>query len=194
MSIRGLIQGASAGAVPATIPAQGVDFDGTYDYLSRATDLTGNVDSKTFTFSAWYYASNTSEPIFYPSYNGKFQVQHSNTSLRIDGYDSALTLVFTATTANGTLPINTWHHILVSIDLTSTANRYLFINDRLMTTTWSAYTNSLIDFTDIAGMYIGASNAGSLNPMKGRLSNVFLDYTYRDLSIEANRRIFTVDV
>jgi hypothetical protein len=29
----------------------GVDFDGTNDYLSRSSDLVGNADGKTFTFS-----------------------------------------------------------------------------------------------------------------------------------------------
>ena len=44
--------GAAAGAaVPTTVMPEGVDFDGVNDYLSRSTDLVGNVDSKTFTFS-----------------------------------------------------------------------------------------------------------------------------------------------
>jgi len=33
--------------------AEAVDFDGTNDYLRRTSDLTGNTDGKTFTFSFW---------------------------------------------------------------------------------------------------------------------------------------------
>ena len=53
-------------------PAIG-DFDGTNDYLSRGSDLTGNADSKTGIFSAW---------------------------LRIDGGDGS-TLSLVNSTANG---------------------------------------------------------------------------------------------
>ena len=32
--------------------ADAIDFDGVTDYLSRSSDLVGNADGKTFTFSA----------------------------------------------------------------------------------------------------------------------------------------------
>ena len=38
---------------------EGVSFDGSSDYLSRSSDLTGNADGKTFTFSAWVYLGHT---------------------------------------------------------------------------------------------------------------------------------------
>ena len=37
------------------VAPEGVSFDGVTDYLSRSTDLVGNVDSKTFTFNCWIY-------------------------------------------------------------------------------------------------------------------------------------------
>jgi hypothetical protein len=52
--LTGMLQ-AAAGAAGGEIEPLGVDYDGSADYLSRATDLTGNSDGKTFTFSAWLY-------------------------------------------------------------------------------------------------------------------------------------------
>ena len=69
MSLVHLGSTASSGSVPA----EGVDFDGTYDYLSRSTDLVGNVDSKTFTFSAWVYYLGGANLAPYISHTGSTQ-------------------------------------------------------------------------------------------------------------------------
>jgi hypothetical protein len=42
-------------AAPKAVIPEAVDLDGTNDFFSRASDLTGNTDSKTLTLSIWCY-------------------------------------------------------------------------------------------------------------------------------------------
>ena len=195
MSIRNIIDGSSSGSTVATVAPQGVDFDGTYDYLSRSTDLTGNADSKTFTFSAWVYPSYSSASYMYGAYTLNYPTTiavDTSGALYMNGANtasSALALNFKST--NFAVPKNSFSHILISIDMNNTSNRKVYINDIDITSsiTWTTYSNEVIDFTHLkhrVGVYAYDDSA----KIKGRLSNIFLDYTYRDLSIEANRRLF----
>ena len=57
--------------------AEAVSFDRTNDYLSRSSDLTGNADSKTFTFSCWFYKSTAAiNHIYTVGYTCPKIVQH----------------------------------------------------------------------------------------------------------------------
>jgi hypothetical protein len=55
--------------------------------------------------------------------------------------------------------------------------------------TWTTYTDDSINFTGADHTIGKSSTGGSSDPF--RLADMFLDYTYRDLSIVANRRLFT---
>ena len=168
-----------------------VSFDGTNDFLSRSTDLINNQDSKTFTFSVWVYISS---PFGYSSATMRIlegyqaltitQLGGSNT-FRIEAENSAGTIILKADVE---MVMNTFVQILISVDLANVSNRSIYINDIAYPATWTTYTNAEIDFTR-PSHYIGARYLGD-NNVHGRLSNLFLDYTYRDLSIEANRRLF----
>ena len=184
---------AAAGNTPAGDLAAAIDFDGTSDYLSRSSDMTGNADSKTFTFSCWVYALPTSEQKMLYSTdvtdNGfKIYIQSNNT-LGIEAWNSSGTRVLQSVTSTQ-IPLYTWTSIIVSLDAANTSNRSVYINDVLASSTWYTYSNLVIDFTrtthkigfELAARYI-----------KGRLSNVFLDYTYRDLSVTNNRRLFITE-
>ena len=57
MSLVKLLAATDKGAASAETRA--TDLDGTNDYLSRASDFTGNTDGKTFTFSCWVYYDGT---------------------------------------------------------------------------------------------------------------------------------------
>jgi hypothetical protein len=180
---------AAAGNTPAGDLAAAIDFDGTNDYLSRSSDMTGNANSKTFTFSCWIYpGSGAGSDVIYASSTSYFD--HNN----VEGVDVVLrntsnVTVLLATLPPGSVPITTFSNLLISVDLSNTSNRYVYVNDVNITSgvTWSTYTNQEIDWTDTPHQ-IGAEGGG--NKLIGRLSNVFLDYTYRDLSVEANRRLF----
>ena len=181
-----------AQAVSAALNAEAVDLDGTNDYFSRASDLVGNADGKTITFSAWVWVENngTDSHTLYHSSSGRFSVQVTPTGLTVLGVNTSGTNVLTATVPlfDADIELRTFYHLLVSIDLSNTSRRFIYINDIPATVTWTTYTNTNIDFTqDVHRIGI---TVGGANRLKGRLSHVFLAYQYVDLSVEANRRIF----
>lgn len=164
--------------------AKAVDFDGTNDYLSRASDLVGNADGKTFTFSAWVWSNLNSDGNFYNS-SSKFRINVTPSNLQISAQDVAANpiIVFSSGDFKSLAEIGTFYHVLISVDLANTSKRYVYINDVPITGgTWGTYTNANIDFTNAVH--------GVGENYKGRLAHVFLAYEYIDLSVEANRRIF----
>ena len=184
--------------VAASTPAEAVDYDSTNDYLSRSTYYNGYVNAltflkETFTFSCWFYNGESTGNAYVFSSGASsgnanlFYVNISTTTFQIAAYDGSGTFILNATTTNR-LPLNTFCNVLISIDMTSTSNRYVYVNDQLMTMTWSNYVNSTIQFGTLIQRVNSLSN--SVDPTACRISNVFLDFTYRDLSITANRRLF----
>lgn len=183
----------NATQVSAVTQAEAVDFDGTNDYLSRASNLTGNTDGKTLTFSGWIWANSATAQTFYAAGTGSELIIFCDVSggalnFRVLTSDTTLTTNLSVTSSAGLIPLQTWTHILLSVDLNNSANRSIYVNDVLISPTWTIYTNSTIDRTFTT--YNVANNPSSSTRAKGRLSNVYLDYTYRDLSITANRRLF----
>lgn len=169
---------------------EAIDFDGTNDYLSRASDLVGNADGKTFTFSVWVYCDGLNGSF----YGNGFVALAVDSSGRFYGNmfagDSSGDAI-NFTTPAGSVPLNRWAHIVVSADASNSANRAVYISDAAVTVTWSAYNNKSIGFSRPAHG-VAANQVGSGN-FKGRLAHVYLDYTYRDLSVEANRRLFITE-
>ena len=180
-------------AATATQP-EAIDFDGTNDYLIRSGDLTGNTDGKTFTFSAWVWSDVSGLSYIYTTDNtsdSRVQTWISTTQvgLYMKNPSGVVVLNASATVPNNNPPKNTWIHVLWSIDLASTSNRSCYINDVLQSTvSWDAYSNDLIDFTQTNHNIAGGPVLGGYT--KARLSNVYLDKTYRDMSVTANRRLF----
>ena len=167
--------------------ADAIDFDGANDYLSRSSDLVGNVDGKTFTFSAWVDIRNTKGTYAIYSAGGYFEVKFSGgSSLYAAGVTAAGGAAFSFEIANAKdlYLFGSFFHILVSVNLSNTGNRYVYINDQQQSPSWTMYNDVLIDFTRSSHTVAGSQL------LKGRLAHVFLDYQYRDLSITANRRLF----
>lgn len=176
--------------------ADAIDFDGTNDYLSRSSDLVGNADGKTFTFSAWVWmVSESSTKTIYNSFEGAnglivhLLTNDTTYSVTFQAYNSVGTRILLAHTGAIAFTGFTFLHIVGSFDMANTSDRSVYINDVAQSITYTVYTNSTIDFTK-SNHAFGAMAHGAGDKHKGRLSNVFLDYTYRDLSIEANRRLF----
>tara|TARA_R110001606_G_scaffold368272_1_gene524054 strand:+ start:64 stop:2211 length:2148 start_codon:yes stop_codon:yes gene_type:complete len=180
--------------VSGEVLPEAVSFDGTSDYLSRSSDLTGNADGKTYTFSCWIYQPRNSSnalPAARPLSNnsGRFNIFGSSGSAAahkfvLRGSNTSGTIILNASTSNEISGFG-WVHLLVSIDLANTSNRYIYINDELDSgVTWTTYTNENIDFTDTIW------RVNTTGGQQARLANIFLDYTYRDLSVTANRRLF----
>jgi hypothetical protein len=177
----------------------GIDFDGTNDYGSLGVDLTGNADGKTFTFSCWVYSTggtpflfDIADPVGGASNPARIYIRQNGTNLLVQIATEPYETIVLSVTAIAALPLNTWNHVLVSCNMADTADRAVYINGELTSPTWSTYSNIIIPFTGGAGgvrFSIGATTDGQV-PLDGRLAGVYLDYTYRDLSDSANRRLF----
>ena len=164
-----------------------VEFDGTSDYLSRSSDLTGNTDGKTLTFSGWFYTGNTATQMILHLGEMEFTIKLSSatTPFRMVSGNGVLDARITSMSTGN---LNTWNHVLISLDMGNTGNRYVYVNDVAATVNWVTYVNSNLDRTSGSLVEVGAVNAGS--KLEGKLSNLFVDYTYRDLSVTNNRRLF----
>lgn len=169
---------------------EAIDFDGTNDYLSRSSDLMGNADGKTFTFSAWvWWNGNAATSYIYASDSNYFTAFHNNVgTVTIRGKNSSGTDIVDVAFPANTLEKNTFNHLLVSCDLSDNAKRNVCVNGVILTPTWATYVNGVIDFTRTLHA-VGATTVGA-SKVQGRLAHLYLDYTYRDLSVEANRRLF----
>jgi hypothetical protein len=177
---------AAGNGISTVAVAEAIDFDGTNDFLSRSSDMTGNANSKTFTFSTFFYtAASGTRQRFLADGVGYVAIEYDGGRIDVVLYNTALSVVLDAATVT-TVPSFTWMHILISVNMDSTATRSIYINDQAASVTWTTYTTGqTIDWTHPVWR-IGQSSA----LMKGRLSNLFLDYTYRDLSNATNRRLF----
>jgi hypothetical protein len=173
--------------------AEGVSFDGTNDYLSRSSLMSGEANGKTFTFSTWSYngiqiSDNTT--LYSNGTGGSYGIKlfyNSSYKFFVGGYNSSGTTILWGSD-NTYLPRDTWNHILVSIDMTSSSNSKVYINDVDTNIIWDTFTDDSINFTKAAPA-IGNLISGQ-QKIHGRVAHFFLDKTYRDLSTESNRRLF----
>lgn len=183
---------AAGNGISTVAVAEAIDFDGTNDYLRRTSDLTGNTTSKTFTFSAWIWQGDTATSYFYVVSNGtnqRFVVRVVSGTLSVEGTNTSNAVILQVTCDLAAVSRTaTFYHVLISMDMANAANRSIYINDIAQSLTVTTYTNAAIPFNQVDHVVAGTEGGGARD--KGRLSNVFLDYTYRDLSVTANRRLF----
>ena len=177
--------------VSSGIEPEAVSFVAT-DYLSKST-LTGQANSKTFTFSAWIYVSSKvtggNAQIYHVVTNDRFQIYHSrvNNAIYFAGGIVNEGNILTGHTGANSFPLDTWSHFLISVNMASTSQRHVYINDEIPSSLyWGTYNNFNIEF-NVSGNNVGGDYS-TAKPQ--RLSNVFLDYTYRNLSTTSNRRLF----
>ena len=174
-----------------------VEFNGTSDSLTRASDFSGNANANSFTFSCWCFKAvdGVTLRIFT---NGQSSgtdsglvVYAGNNALVFIARDASDVTIFSAYAYTNILPLNVWTNVLISVDLSSASNRYIYMNDVDVTSsfTFSQYTNGYINFTTTT-QNIGKADGISSQLWQGKLSSLFLDYTYRDLSVTSNRRLF----
>ena len=174
-------------APPITVVPESVDLDGVNDYLSRPSDLVGNTNGKTFTFSCWVYV-NFSSSVLYESFkdaSNSFKLYVSSNALNLQfRVGGTQTLLYTSSV----IARETFVSIIVSAN-TATGITQIAINDTLVSFTGSLTIDSLFQFVSTDHQVGPDSNKA----LKSRLSHIFLDHTYRDLSIEANRRLFITE-
>ena len=164
-------------------------FDGVSDGLVRSSDLTGNANSKEFTFSAWVKAADSSG-VIYGAYDGTdsaFLVEYNATNERFTIFADGGS-VFAWQTPNGTCPPGIWYHLLVSGDLSDPTNkRHIYVNDAV-NEEFNISNNAFIEFSQADHRVGRGENAFGF--LDASIAHLYLDHTYRDLSIESNRRLF----
>lgn len=181
---------AAASAADDVISPEAVSFDGSNDYLQRSFS---EIVRSAMTFSAWVYASPyTNNKTFFR--NGATTAPFEfNVQVQTDG-----DLEFRLTTGNQSksafasnkfFGFNTWNHILFSIDA-STGAAQLYVNDRNVGISTLGVAGE--DIKPLLNNFQIMKGEGT-GEAKGRVANVFVDYTYRNLGTESNRRLFITD-
>ena len=166
---------------------EAVSFDGSGDHLKRTSDLTSNANGKTFTFSAWVYRAKDSQANILDNNTAGVLVQMDSQGSVGFRFMNAGTSAGINHTSGKAIPLNTWTHICMSADLNVSGSAKIFFND-VQDTQSISQSNTNISFS--TGIHYIGGEDGTGSFMNGRLAHVFLDYRYRDLTIEANRRFF----
>jgi len=161
--------------------------------LRRTSDFSGNSDSTTFTFSAWVLLGRgNTQQFIYSADDGTYAFSvtlDSGNLIQISGWQGTTRRLY-ATQSGTPFTVGVWSHLLISIDLSSTSNRYIYINDvdKTSSFSFSTYSYDPIEFT--RANHNIAQQAIYAGTFKGNLAHVYLDYTYRNLSTTSNRRLF----
>lgn len=83
----------------------------------------------------------------------------------------------------------TWHHVMLSIDTSSTSNRHIYIDGVDASDGWATYTVDGIMALDRTDIYIGEDDGGG-GDYAGCLAELWVDDSYIDFSNSANRAKF----
>ena len=182
-------------------PGNAVNLNGNANSgLYRTSDLSGNADGKVFTLSTWFQSDHSTN---FTSYristaegggNTTFYAMTSGPLFKVQAYSASNTAVLD-TGWQTIMTSGVWHHALISVDLSNTSYRYLYIDnvEKLgPSSSWTTYSNTDIDFT--AGYhYVNAYRASTgSDGATGGFTKIFLDYNYLDLSQASNRQKFIV--
>jgi hypothetical protein len=189
--------GAGHGARAALYATRAMTFDGTNDYLSRGSGLTGLADSKSGTVSLWVKMNGgdgSDQIIFGVGPSGSpdvyFGVMRYNTNkLLVFGYNTGGGLIVAGAPATAdTTAASGWQHFLCSFDLTSTSRRSIYLNDTL-DQSWTAYSNENIDHT--SSQFAVGSRPNATNKLSADVADImWWEGLYTDFSVASNRRLF----
>ncbi len=167
------------------------DLDGSSDYYTRGSDLTGNADGKEGIFSAWvrFDGNDGVASAFLLSAGSKVYLhKNSSNNIRIFFRNAANATVLDLITTATYTASSTWIHILSSWDLANDKG-LLYINDVYDGRPPDTLIDDTIDYT-LASWGIGASSAGG-NKHHGPMAEIyFAPGQYLDFSVESNRRKF----
>ena len=143
---------------------QGVNFDGTNDYLTRGAGLTDAADSKLLTVSFWFKSTSATQGEIIRAVSGtsqRFVIRYDGGTtdlFRLIFYSGATVVCHMTTGAGITISDGAWHHLCFSIDLADTSKRHIYFDD-VSSLTAITYTNTAMDFT-LDDWAVGGSPTG----------------------------------
>lgn len=146
--------------------------------------------SKLWTASIWFRTDDLTaqQHLFGDSVNGTTIFVNVDERIVINGYSGAAA-VLNATSGTNVVLADTWHHLIFSVDLSDSGKRHVYLDDASLPMTWTTYTNSTIQWT-IYDWVIGARGSDLSLNWSGDIADFYMDQSYLDLSVEANRRQF----
>lgn len=182
---------------------QAVELDGSTDYYSRTSALTGIQDGNVGTFSCWVRSHDVSSvgtllaigDADTPSATDPgVRILVTDTAfLRITLFNDSQQAIFSEPITEKTLSINTWYHFLISWDVSNAgANKTLqvYIDDVDFSRTLGD-NDGAVNYTP-ADVTVGAivQDAGVISLWNGEIADLYFTDEFLDLSVEANRRKF----
>lgn len=189
---------ARTGAIAASSRyfAPGIDFDGSSDWLELGGEMAGIADGKQFTFSGWIFSDATyssgSPAALLSNELQRFAIKiGNNDKLAITGANTSGTGILDVA-GNTAIGSAGWRNILISMDLSDTGKRHVYMNDSSDIGTVTTYTDANIDFTGIDWGVMALETTGSEGTQKfnGGVADLWFDDSYLDLSVSGNRRKF----
>lgn len=186
---------AAGGGGGGAYTANGVTFTAaSSQYLTKANGAIEASDSQTFVLSVWVYPtdSNSRDVISLGGYPIFYLEKKGAGTFHISATTSSGTVILDVTTSL-TWNLNAWNHLLVSVDLSSTAKRWIYLNSVADSSpTWTTYTSSNMGWTHSSDAHGIAANPFGVSIYGGCLSEVYLNVgQYLDFSVSGNRAKFT---
>jgi hypothetical protein len=171
--------------------------NGTTGFFSRSA-LSGVTDGTTFTFCCWFfYDANAGKYLFNQNVNTTtlrgvnisvedskrvvIQARNSSGTVLVNSDNTAASMVGTS----GTPALNS---LMISIDVTDSAKRFVYVNGVAATLSFSTYTNGSINFSSSSNLILRDVFSSAYNSQP--ISELYFSTQYIDLSQEANRLKF----
>lgn len=202
MSILCSMLGASFTSAAPTETSKAVQFESANSerYFSNSITRTSITQNKTVTVSFWWRpVTAASFTVMFGSMNAVnngqnalFLSQTASGQFRFYTYGNGNVQV-DASTTNAVYSNNTWTHVVLSYDSASTSTRYCYVNGVSTAMTYSTYRTDLNSgLYDIGTIGIGARNNYNTFDFQsnGNMSQLWIDNSYTDLSVTANRQRF----
>lgn len=171
-----------------------VNLDGTTARLARGAGLTGAADGKQFTANVWLRREAGASGRILASVTtvgggtGRSRlILNASNQVQLILSNSAGTTICDINSTTAIADDEDWHHVLVSVDLSDTAKRHLYL-DGVSDLTVATYTNDTADLT-MADWGIGGYPSGT-NLFDGDIAELWADDSYIDLSVSGNRAKF----
>lgn len=174
------------------------NFDGSTTLSRTAPGLSGMSDGKQWAFSLWFKMADDADEVtnvvftIRANSSNKFLLQRSPTAqsnrMTLVGRNVGGTnILYIETNSGFTSVLNSgWNHMLCSGNL-ATGARHIYINDSSDIIT-NNFVNDTLDFT--GSFEIGRSAEITHLPFYGSMAEFWMDDSYIDFSVEANRRKF----
>jgi hypothetical protein len=161
-------------------------FDGSNDYLS-STGI-GASDGKVFTLSSVMEVTTVGYARFFAigttAGGMKLEARKEAGNLYLRAANTSGTQVLEVSTPALTMPLGSHIHIVISVDLSDTAKRAIYIDGVAITGTWSTYTDDTLDFTSDVYLVGAPPNIPSGYKWNGALGETYFNTAYTDLATD----------